>query len=319
MSRGSTGKKSGRLPDVQFHMSTRRRASATQRPNTPESNPTPTKPVSSANSSPLSSPPTSLGSSPKSITASPTRPEKRSPTKRKVSFDQFANNGLEAAAVTPNKKAKVTSDASVDQADDDYDAFAREPSRPPPPHTVYGADDKTRSRPSEQPTESAPSSPPKALRGGGRGRGRGGRVANGGGRGRGRARDHGDRDDTPEPPPRKHVLNEEERGMITSLKARQQELKKFFQIVGAQHNDILDLLAARDMAKLIKKPKTHKKVPEYEATTKDLEQTMEEARNLFRLKHHMDVEAAKGLYEMEKELIEQRFKVGLRRDVLLLC
>src|SRR5271156_679994 len=234
MSRGSAGKKSGRLPDVQFHMSTRRRASATQRPNTPESNPTPTKPQSSTNSSPLSSPPTSLGSSPKAIITPPTQPAKRSPTKRKVSFDQFANNGLEAAAVTPNKKAKVTSDASVDQADGDRDAFAREPPRPPLPHTIYGADGKTRSRPSEQTTESAPSSPPKALRGGGRGRGRGGRVANGGGRGRGRTRDHGDRDDTPEPPPRKHGLTEEERGMITSLKARQQELKKFFQIVGAQ-------------------------------------------------------------------------------------
>src|SRR5436305_6205780 len=133
MSRGSIGKKSGRLPDVQFHMSTRRRASATQRPNTPESNstPTPTKPVSSANSSPLPSPPTSLGSGTKSIIASPTQPEKRSPTKRKVNFDQFVTASLEAAAVTPNKKAKVTSDASVDQADSDCDAFAREPSSAP--------------------------------------------------------------------------------------------------------------------------------------------------------------------------------------------
>jgi hypothetical protein len=97
--------------------------------------------------------------------------------------------------------------------------------------------------------------------------------------------------------------------MTTSLKARQQELKKFFQIVGAQQNDLLDLLAARDMAKLVKKPKAHKKVPEYEATAKDLEQAMEEARNLFRLKHHMDVEAAEKLCEMEKGLIEQRFRV----------
>ena len=73
------------------------------------------------------------------------------------------------------------------------------------------------------------------------------------------------------------------------------------------------------MAKLIKKPKAHKKVPEYEATTKGLEQTMEEARNLFRLKHHMDVEAAERLYEREMELIEQRYRVGLRRNILLLC
>jgi hypothetical protein len=107
--------------------------------------------------------------------------------------------------------------------------------------------------------------------------------------------------------------------MITSLKARQQELKKFFQVVGAQQNDLLDLLAARDMAKLVKKPKAHKKVPEYEATTKDLEQVMEEARNLFRLKYRMDVEAAEKLHETEKGLVEQRFRVCLRRDILLIC
>jgi hypothetical protein len=101
--------------------------------------------------------------------------------------------------------------------------------------------------------------------------------------------------------------------MMTSLKARQQELKKFFQIVGAQQNDLLDLLAARDIAKLVKKPKAHKKVPEYEATMKDLDQVMEEARNLFHQKYRMDVEAAEKLCEMEKELIEQRFRVGLRR------
>ena len=106
--------------------------------------------------------------------------------------------------------------------------------------------------------------------------------------------------------------------MITSLKARQQELKKFFQVVGAQHNDILDLLATRDMAKLVKKPKAHKKVPEYEATKKNLEQIMEEARNLFHLKYRMDAEAATKLCEMEKDLIEQRYRVGLRRDILLL-
>ena len=308
MSREPSGKKSARLPEAPFHISTHPRASATRRPKTPESNPTPTKPPSSTDSSPLSSPPTSLGSSPKSIAASPKEPAKSSPKKRKVSFDQSADDGLESTAATPSKKPKVTSEVAPDEANDDED-FAREPPKPPPPSMFYGADAKTRYRPSEQPTESAPSSPPRALRGGGRGRGRGGRLANGGGRGRGKARDHGDRDDTPEPPPEKHVLTEEERAMITSLRARQQELKKFFQIVGAQQNGILDLIASRDIAKLVKKAKAHKKVPEYDTTTKTLEEKMEQECDLFRLKYDMDLGAAEKLYEAEKASIEQRFQV----------
>jgi hypothetical protein len=262
------------------------------------------------NPSPLSSPPTSLGSSPNSVTASPKYPADKLQKKRKVSFGQSADDEGEATAATPNKKAKVISDASVDDTDDEGTA-AFEAGKPPPPHMFYGADAKTRYRPSEQPTESAPTSPPKALRGGGRGRGRGGRLTNGGGRGRGKARDHGDRDETPEPPPKKHVLSEEERGMVASLKARQQELKKFFQVVGTQQQAVLDLIASRDITRLVRKPRAHKKVPEYEEATKDLEAIMQQERDLFRLKYDMEVNAADKLYEMEKESIEKKFRVSL--------
>jgi hypothetical protein len=309
MSRGPPEKKLGRLPDVEFHMSTRRRASAGQRPKTPESTPPPTKPLSSTDSSPLSSPPTSLGSTPKSKSAPPKQRSRRPPKKRKVNFNQSTDDYLQATGATPRKRAKVTSDVSQDSTDDDK-SLIREPPKRPPPHTFYGADAKTRYRPSEQPTDSAPSSPPKALRGGGRGRGRGGRFANGGGRGRGKTREHGDRDDTPEPPTKKHVLTEEERGMLTSLKARQQELKKFFQVVGTQQNDVLDLIASRDIAKLVKKPRAHKKASEFEETTKELEEVMEQERDLFRLKYDMHVEAAEKQYQMEKESIEKRYTVS---------
>ena len=310
MPRQPSGKKSPREPDVEFHMSTRRRASATQRLKTPESNPTPTKPLSSTDSSPLSSPPTSLDSSPKSIAVSPKDPAKRSSTKRKVSFDRSTDDSLDPHHTTPTKKAKVTPDASLGELDDEEEDVSREPWKPPPAHMFYGADAKTKYRPSEPPAESTPNSPPKALRGGGRGRGRGGRLANGGGRGRGKARDHGDRDDTPEPPPKKHVLTEEDRATLTSLRARQQELKKFYQLVGAQQNEVLDLLASRDIARLVKKPKAHKKVPEYEKVTEELEEAMQRECDLFRLKYDMDVEAAEKLHKMGKESIEQKFSVS---------
>lgn len=234
-----------------------------------------------------------------------------------MSFDQSGDDGLAADAAVPSKKAKTIPDASVDDTDH-QGTVARRRGRPPLSHMFYGVDAKTRYRPSEQPTESATSSPPKAVRGGGRGRGRGGRFANGSGRGRGKARDHGDRDDTPEPPPKKHILTEEERDMITSLRARQQELKKFFQAVGTQQNDVLDLIASRDIARLVKKPRAHKKVSEYEETMKHLEETMAQERALFHLKYEMEVKAAKKLFEIERESIEQRYKVGCHFAIIVL-
>ena len=290
-------------------MNTRRRASAAQRPKTPESNPTPTKTTSSADSSPLSSAPTSLHSSPDSTAAPPKQPAELPPPKRKQSFDQSADDRREGACPPPSKKTKATSDVTTNDTGDDA-PVAREPPKCPPAHVSSGGYGKTRSRPSDQASESAPTSPPKPTRGGGRGRGRGGRFANGTGRGRGKARDHGDRDDTPEPPTKKRLLTEEERSVIASLKARQQELKKFFHVVGTQQTDVLDLVASRDIAKLVRKPKAHKKGHEYGETTSDLLEAMEREKDLFLLRYDMDVKAAEKQRDMEKELIETRFAVS---------
>ncbi len=135
-------------------------------------------------------------------------------------------------------------------------------------------------------------------------------MPNGGGRGGRKGREAGDRDDTPEPPPKKRVLTNEDREMISMIKARQQELKKFFQTVGTQQTNILDLLASRDIAKMSKKPRAHKKVPEYDMVMNDLNQTVSEESDLFRKRHDMDVEYAKKLLGMEKEIIEKKFRVG---------
>ena len=104
-------------------------------------------------------------------------------------------------------------------------------------------------------------------------------------------------------------MTDEEREMISMIKARQQELKKFFQTVGAQQTDILDLLASRDLAKMVKNPRAHKKIPEYDVVMEDLKQTVAEESDLFRKRYEMDVEYANKLLEMEKEMIEKKFKV----------
>ena len=135
----------------------------------------------------------------------------------------------------------------------------------------------------------------------GRGRGRGGR-----GRGGGRA---GRNEDSPEPP-KKKILTEEEKEILADLKARQTELKKFFKDVGAQQNQILDLLATRDLTKIAKKSKAHEKVPEYQVLLDDLGEKKKEAEDYAKRKYEYDLQQASLLLEAEKEVIERRFRVS---------
>lgn len=241
-----------------------------------------------------------------------------SPKKRKVSFEVPDDVDPENAAPTSNKRVKLVGDGSADvdpnieepEAAIDVPPSRRVPLKRPPPTMFYAADGETRYRPADHRAPSSSSSPRKPVRGGGRGRGRGGRFPNNGGRGGRKARDNGDRDDSPEPPARKHVLTDDDREIIADLKARQLELKKFFQTVGTQQIEVLDLLAARDVTRLVQKPKAHKKVPEYGYVVEDLKETVERETGLFRKQYEMQVEHAEKMYEMEKELIEKRFRVS---------
>ena len=166
--------------------------------------------------------------------------------------------------------------------------------------------------PEDEPPTSNGQSPRKPTRGGGRrGRGRGGRMPNGAGRGRGKSREPGDRGDSPEPPSKKHVLTEEQNTIIAALKARQQELKKFFNAVGGQQKEALDLLASRDIMKLVRKPKAHTKVPEYEATVAKLNVIREEVDATTRKEYGMRVELENKCFEREKYIIEQNLKVSV--------
>jgi hypothetical protein len=160
----------------------------------------------------------------------------------------------------------------------------------------------------EQPSKSTS---PNA-RAGGRGRGsRGGRGGgNGGRRGRGgRAKGRGRGE--PDPPEPTKILNQEEKDEIAHLKARQNELKRFFSTVGAQQMDILEQLATRDMNRLAKRPNAHKKLPEYDELMKDLESAKVKAENLAKMKYEIQLEAEMRRYETEKAVIEARFKVYL--------
>ena len=152
-------------------------------------------------------------------------------------------------------------------------------------------------------------SPARKARGGGNGKKRGG-FGGTGGRGRGgRARGGGragrNGGDSPE---RKTVLGPEAKETIAGLKARQQELKKLFGVVGDYQADLLDSMLNRDLSKLIRKPGAHKKVPEYEEVLEELDDAKEKADAITRERYRVTFEAEKRRFEGEKAIIERRYR-----------
>lgn len=162
--------------------------------------------------------------------------------------------------------------------------------------------------PDGQNPASGSGSPRKSARGGASVRGKGG---SGPGKGRGKGRGRGARGNSPDPPRRTLPLTDDDRATIAVLRARQQELKRFFQIVGAKQLRILDVLASRDMMKLVRKAKAHKQVQDYEAVQEQLQFLRAQACDLVLRKHRFQFQHELQRYQQEKEVIEQRFKVGL--------
>ncbi|KAJ9615720.1 hypothetical protein H2200_001797 [Cladophialophora chaetospira] len=177
--------------------------------------------------------------------------------------------------------------------------------------TYYANDGATQYHPGEGDESPESRSPSKPTRGGGRGGWRGGRGGTrGGNRGgrRGIPNGKGGRGGSPDPPERRQPLTQEEKGMISILKARQQELKRFFNTVGTHQLDILEQIASRDLNKLAKKASAHKKVPEYDMIVDELQAARQDAEDLARKRYDAEVENENRKYEAEKEVLEQQNK-----------
>ncbi|ETI25869.1 hypothetical protein G647_02646 [Cladophialophora carrionii CBS 160.54] len=169
----------------------------------------------------------------------------------------------------------------------------------------YANDGTTQYHPAEGDETPESRSPKKPARGGARA-GRGGGHSNGGGR-KGKSRGRAGRGGSPDPPERRQPLSQEEKAMISLLKARQQELKRFFHVVGAQQFDILEQMANRDLNRMAKKANAHKKVPEYATIVEELEAAKQDAEDLARNRYDVQVEAEMRRLEAEKEVIEQQW------------
>ncbi|EXJ88399.1 hypothetical protein A1O1_05329 [Capronia coronata CBS 617.96] len=275
-------------PATAFHMTTQ---SCATRKQAPEAS-------SSSDSLPLSSSPSSSATA----ASSQTKGKKRKAAEmRSDSPDEV----IEAKRQRPDPEERASGQGEQ-PTDLDYNKEQQYWPQYNPKKPVYYTSAGTRYRPGSAGGGSETRSPKKSTRGGGRGRGGG--HANSGGR-KGRQKGKGARGgESPEPPNRRRPLTQDDRVEISMLKARQQELKRFFKVVGAQQIDILDQLASGDLSKIARKPKAHKHVPEHDMATETLEQLMESAQDTITARYRVQVEHEVRRMMQEKEVIERQFK-----------
>ena len=241
--------------------------------------------------------------SPGQVLSSDLKPS--NPRKRKS-----ADSGSDNAELAPKRKcaARNAKEATAQKQDITWDKDKELWPEYDKHNPVYYANDGvTQYRPGENEGSPESRSPKKPPRGGARG-GRGGAHPDGGGR-KGKSKGKGGRGGSADPPERRQPLTQEEKAMVALLKSRQQELKRFFSTVGAQQVDILEQMANRDLNRLAKKANAHKKIPEYEEAVEELQAAMEEAEDLARTRHAIQLEAEMQRVEAEKEVMEQQFKV----------
>jgi len=158
---------------------------------------------------------------------------------------------------------------------------------------------------------STPRAGNKSVRGGGAargGRGGGNNNARGGQKGKGKQKGRGGRGDSPEPP-RKKTMDEEEKSIVAAARARQNELKRFFGSVSVQQKVVNLQLADANLAKLVKSKNAHKRVPEFQLLVDNLHARRDEAQEHARQKMAFLVQQENERFVRETELIEQQFKV----------
>lgn len=276
-----------------FHMKTRSRAMKAT------STPEPT--TSSAENSPLSS-----------ALSSPSAPPPKPARSRKRKARDATSDDSERRSRGRRPSLQVEEDG-VGENKIDFGLWKERqlwPEFDPENPIFYAKDGTTRYHPGETGDTSESRSPRKPARGGARNGGRSVGHGNSSGRGKGKQRGKGRAGGSPEPPNRQRPLTQDDRVLISMLKARQHELKRFFTVVGAQQVDILDQLASRDLSKLARKPKVHKHVPEFDAAMEELEARMKDAEDLARTRYTVQLEHEMQRLDQEKEVIDQQFKVS---------
>jgi hypothetical protein len=167
-------------------------------------------------------------------------------------------------------------------------------------------------------TAPADSSPVKRGRGGGnigggvkKRRGGGGwnkGMGKGKGKGKGRGRGRPSRREEEEDPfEGGESAPDDHKTIVKNLKARQGILRGFFREVGRQQADIIDILSLRDLNKLLRRANAHKKVPEYDDITEDLDEKKEDAIDFASHELAIKTRLAESNLAQERKLIQKQY------------
>jgi hypothetical protein len=133
---------------------------------------------------------------------------------------------------------------------------------------------------------------------GGRGRGRGGR---GGGRGGKRGEDESDveLERSPSPSPAMYKVQE-----------RQRELKQSFKRLAGAQRLALNVLGSLSQQRLVRDKTAHRKAPEHEDVQNELRDALARRQGILRQEYKHRVAQANRLFEAQKELLKQQFRVS---------
>ncbi|OAX77784.1 hypothetical protein ACJ72_07913 [Emergomyces africanus] len=175
------------------------------------------------------------------------------------------------------------------------------------PTELSGSPAPTPSETGELSASTVPSLPSRGRgRGGFRGRARGRGWTRGRGRGgRGRGAGRGGRGGRLQPIDRERSLSPSP--VIKQLRERQKELDKVFRRVASAQRTALTVIAKRSEAKLLKDPKAHMAVPEYDQVMKDLKARLQKRLEVIENEYNWRAKAADALLEANKERVNANF------------
>lgn len=153
-----------------------------------------------------------------------------------------------------------------------------------------------------------------STRGGGVQKGKGKSKGPGKGKGKGKTRKRGrkadgdnDQDSGPEPEP---LRSPSPTPATQKMRDRQRELDKAFKKVAAAQRLALSVLAEHSQRKLARDKNAHKKVPEFDEVTRQLQERLERHREILRREYEYKVANADRVLALEKENLEIQFRVS---------
>ena len=128
-----------------------------------------------------------------------------------------------------------------------------------------------------------------------------GKVNKGRATGAGGGRDR----DSPEPS-NKTPMTQEDKRLLAHIRARQAELRRFYATVVAQQKEALEIIASKDVTRLLRKHRAHTKMGEFEEIVKELQLREQDTDAIIRKEYEMQVALANEQKRAREAVIESQ-------------